>query len=362
MTGKLLGRQKHDQSEVDRLRRQQSVALGRIRQGHQLERTVRVGFGKVVLVDLRNGLDVREGAPQHKEVHRQRAGRFRLQNQLIGDVTLARLMRITLAFVNYRLHNPLMVERGETGRFVVETMDVLIGTVWLHLEVIEDNFLVAQKIDQRVEEFLLLGRPGIVGLQGHHHLGTGLLRMSTVGFVCGNLVRRTAPLATDAGKLALSWSLFALIALMVLDRFVRELIAAVLALTGQFRNGLLDGQVARGSVLADLGTAVWTGRVLITQSAICQQMGETSGAHQMTHGTLVHCGPWQIQADGTAQDAPETSLQLFNHFSHRFVEFLSLDFRIILIRVFRFTFWGFPNLLRLIGTTSATTAATTAIA
>lgn len=68
--------------EIDRLGRQQSIALGRIRQWQQLERTLRLGFGKVVLVDLRINLDVRERAPQHEEMHRQRTGGFRFQNQL----------------------------------------------------------------------------------------------------------------------------------------------------------------------------------------------------------------------------------------------------------------------------------------
>lgn len=35
-----------------------------------------------MLVDLGVRLNVREWAPQHEEMHRQRAGGFRLQNQL----------------------------------------------------------------------------------------------------------------------------------------------------------------------------------------------------------------------------------------------------------------------------------------
>lgn len=63
MPGKLLGRQEHDQPEIDRLRRQQSIALGRIRQGQQLERAFRFGFGEVMLVDLGVHLDVGEWSP-----------------------------------------------------------------------------------------------------------------------------------------------------------------------------------------------------------------------------------------------------------------------------------------------------------
>lgn len=110
---------------------------------------------------------------------------------------------------------------------------------------IEDNFLVTQEINQREEKLLLLGRTGIVSLQGHHNLGSRLLRVGTVGFVRRDLVRRSTPLASDPGILALRRSLFALIVLMVLNRLVRELIATVLALAGQLGDGLLDGQVPR---------------------------------------------------------------------------------------------------------------------
>lgn len=121
--------------EVDRLGRQQPVALGRVRQRQQLERALRFRLGKVVLVDLRFALNVREGAPQHEKVHRQRARRLRLQDQLIVDVPLARLVRIALALVDDGLHDPLVVEGGEARRLVVQTVHVLVRTVWLHLEI-----------------------------------------------------------------------------------------------------------------------------------------------------------------------------------------------------------------------------------
>lgn len=131
---------------------------------------------------------------------------------------------------------------------------------------IEDNLLVTQEIDQREEKLLLLGGAGIVGVQSDHHLGAGLFRMGAVGLVRGDLVDGAAPLAPNAGKLAVGRPLLALIALVVLNGLVRELIAAVLALTGQLRHGLLDGQVARRVVLVDLGATVRTGRVLVAQS------------------------------------------------------------------------------------------------
>lgn len=84
-----------------------------------------------------------------------------------------------------------------------------------------------------------------MGLQCYHDLSSGLLRVSAVGFMRGNLVGRTAPLASDAGVLALGRSLFALIALVVVDRLIGELITTILAPTGQFGDGLLYGQVAR---------------------------------------------------------------------------------------------------------------------
>lgn len=61
--------------------------------------------------------------------------KLRDSSNLIGDITFARLVGITLALIDDRLHNPLVIERGKPGRFVVQTMHVLVGTVWLHLEV-----------------------------------------------------------------------------------------------------------------------------------------------------------------------------------------------------------------------------------
>lgn len=160
----LLRCQKHNQSEVDRLGRQQPVTLGRVRQGHQFERALCFRLGKVMLVDLGLALDVREWSSQHKKVHRQWARGLGLEDQLVVDVPLARLMGIALTLVDDGLHDPLVVEGGKARRFVVQTVHVLVGTVWLHLEIIEDNLLVTQEIDQREEKLLLLGRAGIVSV------------------------------------------------------------------------------------------------------------------------------------------------------------------------------------------------------
>lgn len=156
-------------------------------------------------------------------------------------------------------------------------MNVLIGAVWLHLEVcndksnanqrtmrkkrkvismhkfttieqnatIEDNLLVTQEVIQRVEKLFLLGRTRIVRLQCHHNIGPRLFRVGTVGFVSRDLMHRATPLASNTGEFTLRRAFFALIVLMVLNRLVRELIATVLALTGQLGNGLLDGQIPR---------------------------------------------------------------------------------------------------------------------
>lgn len=92
--------------------------------------------------------------------------------------------------------------------------------------------------------------------------------MGAIGLVGGNLVYRTAPLATDAGIFALSWTLFALIGLMVIDRLVGKLIATVPAPTGQLGYRLLYGQVTRRWVLADISTTIRAGRILIAESVI----------------------------------------------------------------------------------------------
>lgn len=69
-------------------------------------------------VDLRVHLHVREWAPQHEEMHRQWAGGFRFQSELIGDVAYGALMGITLAIVDDRLYHPLVIERGKPRRLV----------------------------------------------------------------------------------------------------------------------------------------------------------------------------------------------------------------------------------------------------
>lgn len=92
--------------------------------------------------------------------------------------------------------------------------------------------------------------------------------MGAIGLVGGNLVYRTAPLATDAGIFALSWTLFALIGLVVIDRLVGKLIATVPAPTGQLGYRLLYGQVTRRWVLADISTTIRAGRILIAESVI----------------------------------------------------------------------------------------------
>lgn len=110
--------------------------------------------------------------------------------------------------------------------------------------------------------------------------------MSAVGLVRGDLVDGSAPLAPNAGELAVGRPLLALVALVVLNGLVRELIAAVLALTGQLRHGLLDGQVARRVVLIDLGATVRAGRVLVTESGWARERVSWELIHA---GSLLTC-------------------------------------------------------------------------
>ena len=130
---------------------------------------------------------------------------------------------------------------------------------------VKNDLLIAQQIDQREKELLILGRLRIVGLQRHHHVRTGLARMGTVALVRRHLVDGAAPLAADARVLAIGRPILALGRLVVVDRFVRELLRAVLAFGRQLRHRFLDRQVARRVVLANLGATVRAGRVLVAQ-------------------------------------------------------------------------------------------------
>lgn len=136
--------------------------------------------------------------------------------------------------------------------------------------------------------------------------------MRAARLVLVRLVQRSLPLAADALVPAGGRPLLALVLFVALQRFAGVLFAAELALAGQLGDGLLDGQIAAGRRLGDLHAAVRTGGHLVAQSvfvecaneivvhgrkqkknkqekhspAVRQQMGETGGAHQMTHLTL----------------------------------------------------------------------------
>lgn len=179
-----------------------------------------------------------------------------------------------------------MVEGGETARFIVQTMNVLIRSVRFQLQIVKNDLLIAQQIDQREEQFLILGRLHIVRLQRNHHIGARLSRMGAIGLVRRHLMYWATPLTADACVLAVGRTIFTLGRFVVIDRFVRKLLRAVLTFGRQLRNCLLDRQIARRVVLTDLCTAVRTGGILIAQSSVSQQMREASSAHQMSHGAL----------------------------------------------------------------------------
>lgn len=172
---------------------------------------------------------------------------------------------------------------------------------------IEDDLLVAEQLDQRVEQALLLRLRRIGGLQRQHHIGAGLLRVRAAGLVFVRLVQRPLPLAADALEAAGGRPLLALVLLVALQRLAGVLLAAELTFAGQLGDGLLDGQIAAGRRLGDFDAAVRAGGDLVAQSvrmpsglvgaigndvtlehlpAVRQQMGETGGAHQMAHLAL----------------------------------------------------------------------------
>lgn len=94
-----------------------------------------------MLVNFCVDLHVRKGTLQHKVVNLQGTRGFCLQNQLICNAALTRLVDISLAVVDCCLHHPLIVEGGKFGRLIVELVHVLVGSVWLQLQICEEIFM-----------------------------------------------------------------------------------------------------------------------------------------------------------------------------------------------------------------------------
>lgn len=136
---------------------------------------------EVVLVDLGHHFGVRERSLENEEVNRKRRGgrgrRFRLQDQLICQLSLVRLMRIALAVIYARLYHKLVVERRKACRLVVELLNILVGAIGLHLQVIENDLLIAEQIDQLAIKLFLLQVLDALGLDSGQHLGAALVRM-----------------------------------------------------------------------------------------------------------------------------------------------------------------------------------------
>lgn len=87
------------------------------------------------------------------------------------------LVRVPLAVVDARLHRKLVVKCREPGRLVEQLLYVLVRAVGLHLQVRENDLLVAQQVHQLRVEFLLLHKVCVLLLDGGHHQGSTLLRM-----------------------------------------------------------------------------------------------------------------------------------------------------------------------------------------
>lgn len=71
-----------------------------------------------MFVYLSRHLHVGERALQGEKVYAHGCACLCLQDQLVGDGALVRLVRITLAVVDTGLHHPLLVEGRETSCFV----------------------------------------------------------------------------------------------------------------------------------------------------------------------------------------------------------------------------------------------------
>lgn len=181
-----------------------------------------------MLVNLRVEFHVGEGALERKEVNGQRSGRFRLQDQLVRELAIVGLMRISLAVVYSRLHGPLMVEGGEARRLIKQLLHVFIRSVGFHLQIIEDDLLVAEQIHECGIELLLLLELGVLSLKGSHHFSATFFRVRTNLLVLQRLVHRPVPTATNARVLATGRSLLALVHFMTFQRFTWELFVAVL--------------------------------------------------------------------------------------------------------------------------------------
>lgn len=90
---------------------------------------------KLVLVDLRRYLHVGEGSLEREEVYAHGCASLGLQNELIGNGTFVRLVRIPLAIVDARLHHPLLIEGREASGLIEQLVHILICAIRLHLQI-----------------------------------------------------------------------------------------------------------------------------------------------------------------------------------------------------------------------------------
>lgn len=96
------------------------------------------------------------------------------------------------------------------------------------LPTVENDFLVAQQVDECVEQFLLLQVLGVAFLQCHHHISARLLWMDARFLVFGGLVNRALPLASNYRVFAFGRTFLAVNLLVVFQGDPRKFLTAKL--------------------------------------------------------------------------------------------------------------------------------------
>jgi len=88
-----------------------------------------------VFVYLGGNFHIGERTLERKEMYAHGRAGLGLQDQLIGDGTLVRLVRIALAVVDAGLHHPLLVEGREASRLVEKLVHILVRSIGFHLKI-----------------------------------------------------------------------------------------------------------------------------------------------------------------------------------------------------------------------------------
>lgn len=130
---RLLRWQEHDQSKVYCFRCQKAIAFTGVGERQRHIGPFILQLGEIMLVDARIYFHITKRSFKHDIINAQRCRCFCLHYKLVCHITFGTLRGILLAVVDACLHNPLIIERRKTRRFVKQSVHKLIGAIRFQL-------------------------------------------------------------------------------------------------------------------------------------------------------------------------------------------------------------------------------------